>query len=284
MASLLIIGGSGFFGKSVLNSFSKGQLEKFDIHKVSILARNAGVLRTQVPHLLPKNVLLFNADIKTCSEIPVSDYVIHAAASTDEKSYLSNPNIERQNILAGALNFCRLAPKYCRNSKIIFVSSGAVYGQQTNEQKGLEEDSLLVPIDTLTVSKRNYALAKRESEQAIILLGSQGLSVSIARCFAFVGEYLPRDRSFAMGNFIEDGLHNRPIVVKAQNKVTRSYLDADDLVEWLMLIGLVAASTCPIFNVGSDEEVSIQALALKIAKIFNVPHQIPEITIPFVDR
>jgi len=115
-------------------------------------------------------------------------------------------------------------------------------------------------------------------------LGALGLSVSIARCFAFVGEYLPRNRSFAIGNFVEDGLNKRAIQVNARHKVMRSYLEADDMVEWLLLIGSSASTKCPIFNVGSDEEISIQDLALKIAKRFNVPLQLPEITNNFIDR
>lgn len=284
MASLLIIGGSGFFGKSILDSFQKKLLEQFGIHKIYVIARNADILTKEAPHLLSKNVFLLNVDIGSCTEIPMADYVIHAAASTDEKNYISRPQIERKNILSGTLNFCQLAPKYCRNSKIVFVSSGAVYGQQHESVVGLEESALLSSIDSLPASKQDYALAKRESEQAVIELGKLGLSVSIARCFAFVGKFLPRDRSFAIGNFVEDGLNKRTIKVNARNKVLRSYLEADDLVEWLLLIASVASTECPVFNVGSDEEISIQDLALKIANKFNVALSVPEIVDGSIDR
>jgi len=99
MSSLLIIGGSGFFGKSILDSFRKGQLERFGIDKVYVLARNADLLKQEAPNLLSNKISLINADIGNCLEIPIADYVIHAAASTDEKNYILSPKIEKDNIL-----------------------------------------------------------------------------------------------------------------------------------------------------------------------------------------
>jgi nucleoside-diphosphate-sugar epimerase len=284
MARLLLIGGSGFFGKSILDSYQRGLLAPFEIDAISVLARNAHVLKIQAPDLLDESISLIDGDIATCLELPVADYVIHAAASTDAKNYITKPAIERQNIQSGTLNFCRLAPFFCRNSKIVFVSSGAVYGQQPDSLFGLKEDSPLIHISSLVASKQDYAAAKRDGENAIINLGDAGLTVSIARCFTFVGEHLPRDRSFAIGNFIENGLRGESIVVNSKSLVFRSYLYADDLVQWLMRISQVGSSNCPIFNVGSDEVISIQNLARKLANHFQVDLQMQLIEKALVDR
>ena len=270
MARLLVIGGSGFFGKSILDSYQRGLLKPFGIDAISVLARNAQILKSQTPELLDQTVSLVDADISRCFELPEAEYVIHAAASTDAKNYISRPAIERENIQAGTLNFCRLAPIFCKESKIVFTSSGAVYGQQPVHLLGLQEDAQLMPIESLVVSKQDYAAAKRDSEQAITLLGDAGLNVSIARCFSFLGKYLPRDRSFAIGNFLEDGLMDRDIHVSSNSKVIRSYMYADDLVMWLMAIMKMSNKNCPVFNVGSDEEVEIGDLAKTIAKYFEV--------------
>lgn len=284
MARLLVIGGSGFFGKSILDSYQRGLLAPFGIDAISVLARNAHSLKEQSRDLLDQSISLIDGNIATCSELPEAEFVIHAAASTDVKNYIFQPAIERENIQAGTLNFCRLAPIFCRESKIVFASSGAVYGQQPIDLVGLQEDSPLIEISSLVPSKQDYAAAKRDSEHAIALLGDAGLNVSIARCFAFVGKYLPRDRSFAIGNFIENGLRGESIVVSAKSLVYRSYLYSDDLVLWLMRIGQAASSNCPIFNVGSDEAISIQDLAKKIATYFRVDSLVPEIDSTFVDR
>ena len=117
-------------------------------------------------------------------------------------------------------------------------------------------------------SKRDYAYAKRDSEKAINDLGNHDLDVSIARCFAFLGPWLPLDQHFAIGNFINDGLNFRSIKVNARHKVYRSYMYADDLVEWLMTIAEKSSPSSPIYNVGSDQSILIDKLAQKIGTIF----------------
>lgn len=284
MARLLVIGGSGFFGKSILDSYRRGLLKHFGIDEICVLARNAQILKNQTPELLDQTVSLIDADISNCHVLPEAEYVIHAAASTDARNYILRPAIERNNIQNGTLNFCRLAKIYCKKSKIVFVSSGAVYGQQPDNLPELREDSGLIQIQSLPLNKQDYAAAKRESEESISSLGRDGINVSIARCFAFVGNYLPRDRSFAIGNFMENGLRGETIAVNTKSLVYRSYLHSDDLVRWLMIIGQFASTMCPIYNVGSDEPITIQDLAKKIAFYFQVDLNLPQIESASIDR
>jgi dTDP-glucose 4,6-dehydratase len=115
-------------------------------------------------------------------------------------------------------------------------------------------------------------------------MGDEGFSVSIARCFAFVGPWLPFNQHFAIGNFIADGLAGRSIKVKANNLVYRSYMYADDLVDWMIGILVSANSNCPTFNLGSDEEISIGELANKIATCFKVSVDAESIIYEKIDR
>lgn len=284
MASLLIIGGSGFFGKSILDAYKRGLLSPWGIDLIYIFARNADRLKEEAPELMDPSIKLVNGDIATCKEIPIADYVIHAAASTDAANYLSQPEVEKKNIQAGTYNYCDLAKKFHQHSRIVYCSSGAVYGQQPPDLDKISEDYDGGPLSEMSPTKQDYAAAKRDAEEAIINLGKQNLSVSIARCFAFVGPYLPRDRHFAIGNFIEDGLSNRPIQVKADHLVYRSYMYADDLVEWLMSICELGGSHCPILNVGSDETFEIRDIAKQIAEKFNVLYSGAEISRSNIDR
>ena len=284
MANLLVIGGSGFFGKSILDSYRRGLLNHFGITAITVMARNANKLLDEAPELLDGSVSLLNDDITNCTSVPIADIVIHAAASTDEKNYIARAQEERANIQAGIYNFCKLAPHFCKDAQIIYVSSGAAYGQQPASMEQVAEEFALGSIDQLASQKRDYAAAKRDGEMAILELGQQGLNVSIARCFAFVGPYLPLDQHFAIGNFIRDGMRGDLITVNAKSAVYRSYLHADDLVQWLMRIGQMATTACPIFNVGSDEVISIQDLAKKIATYFQVDLQLPQIQGLSVDR
>lgn len=284
MASLLIIGGSGFFGKSILDAYKRGLLSPWGIDLIYVFARNADRLKEEAPELMDPSIRLVNGDIATCKEIPIADYVIHAAASTDAANYLSQPEVEKKNIQAGTYNYCKLARKFHQNSRIVYCSSGAVYGQQPPAIDKLAEDFDGGSLSEMSLTKRDYAAAKRDGENAIINLGKDGSLVSIARCFAFVGPYLPRDKHFAIGNFLEDGLCSRSIQVKANHIVYRSYMYADDLVEWLMRLADCSSSDCPVFNVGSDEVLEIREVAKKLADKFAVNFISAAISRPKIDR
>lgn len=284
MSTLLLIGGTGFFGKSFLDSFQRGQLDEWGVDRVIAMSRNADRLRTEAPELLDRRVELLNADIGTIDWLPSADYVIHAAASTDARNYLSQPEAERQNIQAGVYNYCRLAQKYHPNSKILYVSSGAVYGSQPPDLAFIDESYEVKDSTDIPEGKRDYAIAKRDAEAALKRLAAEGLDVAIARCFAFVGRWLPRDQHFAIGNFIEDGLQGRPIKVKATYPVYRSYMYADDLVKWLMVMAADSSTACEVYNVGSDQAVTMGDLAACVAEAFGSTVEQPTNVEDKIDR
>lgn len=285
MSKLLVIGGTGFFGKSILDAFQRGLLQPWHITKVIAMARSPEKLQAECPELLSEHVELVQGDIASIDVLPVADYVIHAAASTDASKYLSQGDEEKRNITMGTLNYCRLAPMYHANSKIVFCSSGAVYGYQPADVETLSEEMDFGNAEGLSESKRAYAYAKRDSEKAIEKLGTEyGLNVSIARCFAFVGKYLPKDQHFAIGNFMADILAKRPIAVKADKLVYRSYMYADNLVEWLMTLADHAHTDCPIYNVGSDEIVELHDFVQQLGDRYACPTNIAATVSADVDR
>ena len=284
MTTLLIIGGTGFFGKSILDCYKRGLLHPWDVNRVIVMSRNSDNFKFNYPELMSNGVELLNGDITTINSLPDADYVIHAAASTDASLYLSHKKKEKKNIIRGTLNYCQLATEFHKNSKIVFCSSGAVYGYQPEQVKHLTEDMSFGNIERLDEVKKSYAYAKRDAEIAIQELDQVGLNVSIARCFSFVGKYLPKDQHFAIGNFIADGVAGRDIKVKATKKVYRSYMYADDLVAWLMTLADNATPQCPVYNVASDKEVEIKELANIVADIFNVSVTCVKVKNDLIDR
>lgn len=264
--------------------FRRRQLEEFAIERITVMARAAGILRHQHPQLLVQGVELLDSDITTCNTLPKADFILHAAASTDARNYLARPQEERRNIQAGTLNFCALAERFCRDSRVVYASSGAVYGQQPAALAEVPEDYAGGALSEMSPEKHDYAAAKRDGELAVSALGKAGLSVSVARCFAFVGPFLPRNQHFAIGNFIEDGLRGRPISVSARHSVIRSYMHADDLVRWLLLLAGLASNECPVMNVGSDQGILIGDLAKMVARYFSVAAEVPELSSDRVDR
>lgn len=284
MANLLVIGGTGYFGKSILDAYDRGLLKKWNIDTIDIVSRNTEIIKANNPNLIKENIFLHTIDVSECDSLPEADFIIHAAATTDASRYLSAPNEERSNILLSTSNYCKIAKKNHRNSKIIYVSSGAIYGQQPPHVELIPEDFIGGALEEMVFHKRDYAAAKRDSEAQIINLGCEGLSVSIARCFNFIGPFLPRDQHFAIGNFIQDGLSKNKITVKAKHQVIRAYQHSDDLVNWLMTIAETSSQDCPTYNVGSENAIENRNLAMLIAKYFKVEIDVPLIEDNKIDR
>ncbi len=281
---LLIIGGTGFFGKSILDLFNKGCLDIYGIEEINILARRTDEFARNYPELINEKIKLISADISACSALPVADLVIHAASSADARDYLADASKQKNNIEESTANYCRLAKIYHKEAKIVYCSSGAVYGQQPADVEFISEEFAFQDVSEMVDYKRHYALGKRASELTIQNLGLEGLNVSIARCFAFYGKYLPKGQHFAYGNFVGAAEQGKTIEVQAKHRVIRSYMHADDMVHALIQIALDAKPECPIYNIGSDEAIELRDLAKKIAVEYNVGVNIAEIQNNYIDR
>lgn len=273
--SLLIIGGTGFFGKSILDSFKRGLLKEFNINKILVLARNTDKFKLEFPELISNDIEFINGDISTITTLPEVDFVIHAATSTNMNDYKSiSNNIGKNNIEKSITNYCRIALMCHLKTKILYCSSGAVYGKQPLNIKKIDENyAFQEDLSDLSIEKKNYCLGKRFAEKEIINLGKHGLNVSIARCFAFSGKYLPKDQHYAYGNFIGQAERGETLTVKTNGIVYRSYMEADELVLSLIKILYHSSPSCPIYNAGSDNEISLYDLAKIIAIKYNVAYK-----------
>jgi dTDP-glucose 4,6-dehydratase len=99
------------------------------------------------------------------------------------------------------------------------------------------------------------------------MVGKDNFEVKIARCFAFIGPYLPLNSHLAIANFIKAGFQGTVIDIQGDGKTCRSYLYMADLTIWLWTI-LFKGENCYPYNVGSDKVITIAELANFVSKIF----------------
>lgn len=249
--SLTIVGGSGFIGKSIIDSFNRGLLRKHQIKKLNIICRKK--IKFKKKKLDLKKISITYSDIKTLKKLPKSNLYIYAAESTDSNFYnkknAKNINQHKQSIK----NFIKLVAKY-NNVKVLYISSGSVNsGSSLNQQN---------------TYKNLYTKLKIFSENQIKKLEKYKVKTSIARCYSFVGPHLPFNNHYAVGNFLRQAKYNKKIILLKKNKVIRSYLYSDDMVEWLINILNNSKKRTVLYNVGSDKSIELTDLAKKITKLF----------------
>lgn len=277
MKSVLLTGGTGFFGKSILDAFRRDLLAPFGISRIVVLARHAGRLRAEAPEICGPGIELVDADVLQLSSTYDADVVIHAAASSDAQRYRIDPDGEARVIVEGTRRVCEAIKNSGARSQLLYVSSGAVYGRQPPTVVALSEDA--PQIEGTDPVKEAYTRAKRAAEWIVREFADRsGTPARIARCFAFVGPWLPRDQHFAIGNFIGNALRGESIEVRARHPVIRSYLHADDLAIWLLRIASSTSGACETYNVGSDESVSLRDLASLVAAFGGVGVSLPTVS------
>ena len=263
---LFITGGTGFIGCWLLESFAWAN-ERLALNaQALVLTRNLAAFARKAPHLAGRADIHFHVGDVRHFEFPPGrfSHVIHAAAEASANLNDEQPAVMLDTIVAGtrrALDFSA----WCGAQRFLLTSSGAVYGPQPSALAHLAEDYAGGP--DVSNPQSAYGEGKRMSELLCAIQAREhGLEVKIARCFAFVGPYLPLDIHFAIGNFIRDAMAGGPIKVTGDGTPYRSYLYAADLAIWLWTILFKGASNRP-YNVGSRQPVTIAETAAAVSRV-----------------
>ncbi len=263
MKSLLLTGGTGFFGRAILRYLIsvKQTNGRMPFGQVTVMSRSPENFHLRYPGLTEMSWLNWHKgnvlDSATFPQNANFDFILHAASDSTNNA-APTPLQTFQQIVDGTQNSLSFATQ-CGAKRFLLTSSGGAYGPQPSQIESIPETYMGMP-DSLNPANA-YGVAKRQAEHLCALYGHQhGIETVVARCFAFVGEDLPRDAHFAIGNFIRDALERPEIVVNGNGSPIRSYMHQNDLAHWLLTL-LQSGKAGDAYNVGSDEAVSIEELA-----------------------
>jgi dTDP-glucose 4,6-dehydratase len=259
-ARILVTGGTGFLGGWITATLIHAQSRMGLSTELVVISR-----RLSAELLGRPSVIHHATDIRSMPNIGHFDFAIHAATSSSapKGTVDANPIELGRTATEGTRALLAVIPRDCR---LLYLSSGAVYGPQHQPV----DETTVGTIDVLDPNSA-YAIGKLAAEKMCLDASSSNhCQTVIARLFSFVGPRIPLLGHFAVGNFVADLLAMRPIVVRGDGTPRRSYLYAGDLAEWCFAM-LQRGTPGSIYNVGSDEVTTVEDLARRVASASS-PH------------
>lgn len=244
----LITGAAGFLGSALANQLAREGQE----------VRGLDDLSTGNPASLFEDVHFTRGDVndrpKLWTLLQDVDCVYHLAARVSVPESVLYPREYNAVNVGGTVSLME-AMRDVGVRRVVFISSGAVYGDQGEQP--LRENAIPSPGSP-------YAVSKLSSEYYVRTIGQLwGIEAVILRVFNAYGpgQNLPPSHPPVIPNFLRQAVRGGTIVVHSDGSQTRDYIFVDDAIR-----AMVAAATAPeindlIINVGSGSETSVRALA-----------------------
>jgi UDP-glucose 4-epimerase len=252
--NFLITGAAGFLGSALANFLAR------EGHQVRALDD----LSTGDPQALSPDVLFTRGDVndrpKLWTLLQDVDCVYHLAARVSVPESILYPREYNAANVGGTVSLME-AMRDVGVRRVVFVSSGAVYGDQ-GAQPLLESAS--------PNPRSPYAVSKLAAEYYVRTIGDLwGIETVLLRVFnAFgPGQHLPPSHPPVIPNFLRQAMRGGSLVVHGQGMQTRDYVYVDDVVS-----AMIAAATAPgvnhmVVNVGSGIETSLLDLVRLIMEV-----------------
>jgi UDP-glucose 4-epimerase len=250
----LVTGGAGFLGSALANRLIK------DGHRVSVLD---DLSNGEVERLHP-DIAFQQGDIDNIPQLwsllQDVDCVYHLAARVSVAQSILHPRDYNRVNVGGAVSLME-AMRDTGVRRVVFTSSGAVYGNQEN-----------LPVREVDPPHPDspYAVSKWSAEQYIHTIGELwGLETVALRIFNAYGpnQSLPISHAPVIPRFLQQALTGGSIVLFGNGRQTRDFVYVDDVVEALVRSATADAVNRGIINIGSGIETSIQDLVDKIALV-----------------
>lgn len=261
---VLITGGAGFIGSHLADAYLQRGDDVLVIDDLS-----TGTIEN-IRHL--KDNPRFHYTIDSVHNQPVtaelvdqSDVIFHLAAAVGVKLIVESPVRTIETNVRGTEVILALANK--KKKRVLIASTSEVYGLSADVP--FREDGNLV-MGATTKGRWSYACSKAIDEfLALAYWREKKLPTTIVRLFNTVGPRQTGRYGMVIPTFVKQALAGRPITVYGDGKQTRCFGYVGDVVGALIKLMDQSEAVGQVYNIGSNEEISIVKLAEKVRELTN---------------
>jgi UDP-glucose 4-epimerase len=271
---VLITGGAGFIGSHLADAYIARGDEVFVLDDLSTGSID------NIRHL--KGHSRFHYTIESVHHGPTvaelvdqCDVVFHMAAAVGVRLIVESPVRTIETNVHGTEVVLAKANK--KKKKVLIASTSEVYG--LSEQVPFREDGNLV-LGPTAKGRWSYACSKAIDEfLALAYWRERKLPTVIVRLFNTVGPRQTGQYGMVVPTFIKQAITGRPITIHGDGRQSRCFADVSDIVRALVALMDHPAAVGEVFNIGSNEEVTISALANRVKELANSDSEI--VTVPY---
>ena len=256
---LLITGGAGFIGSHLAEELlAKGQ-------QVVVLDNLSTGRYENIEHLFKiKNFGFVEGDILNAvlmdKLVEQVDAVFHLAAAVGVNLIVSRPLESLTTNIKGSEIVLDAALRY--RKKILITSTSEIYGKNVNGPLKEDDDRIL---GSPLKSRWSYSTAKAVDEMlAYIYWKEKKLPSIIVRLFNTVGPRQTGAYGMVIPRFVSQALKNEDITVYGTGEQSRCFLHVKDTVGALIKLMNEPKAVGEVYNIGSQEEITIEKLAQEI--------------------
>ena len=258
----LVTGGAGFIGSHLAQKLVADGNEVIVVDNLS-----TGSLKNITALVGKPGFEFIKGDIRDESVIDSAvrrcDRIFHLAAAVGVQLIADSPVHTIETNIAGTQVVLEIANKY--KCPVFIASSSEVYGK--SESVPFRENDDLV-LGSTSMPRWAYACSKAVDEFLGFAFYQQyGLDVVIGRFFNTIGPRQTGRYGMVVPRFIESALKNEPIRIYGTGKQSRCFCYVEDVVDAVIRLMNCSNAMGEVFNIGSDEEITIEALADKIIEI-----------------
>lgn len=250
LGNVLVTGGCGFIGSNFIN-YLGGRVVIVD--RMDYCARKDNLKR--LDHTIYECDICDTEkmlDIFRCEKI---NTIIHFAAQSSVDNSFNNSSLFTRDNVMGTHSILEAIRFYGKISTFLHMSTDEVYGEVSDSSKGNVEASILSPTNP-------YAASKAAAEMLVLsYIRSFNIPAIIIRSNNVFGDNQYPEK--ILPKFILQVASGKKCTIHGDGTALRTFLHAEDLSRAILTI-LKCGSMHEVYNIGTDDEHSVLAIARKI--------------------